>query len=186
MRRQAIEALARRFSTWDERVARRRSGLASALQALADREAAPDFREALLHAAWIVDIGNSIGYVGRLQHAAAIVAATDLAGFSHRQAALLAAVVREADKRKFDWRIYRPVLSNGDQVGLRRSGLVLALADEVERRLPREAGIPVAYHDSERAVIGLALPIPFGGRLASLVERFSQVFGLELRFEDEA
>jgi exopolyphosphatase/guanosine-5'-triphosphate,3'-diphosphate pyrophosphatase len=185
VRKTTIEALARRFATWEARAALRRAGLASALQAIVDGEAGEEIQECLLHAAWIVDIGKSIGYVGRFQHAVSVLLASDLAGFSHRQIALLAAVIGEADKRKFDWRVYRPLLSVGDEASVKRAGLILALADEVEKRLPPDQAVPVAYHNARRATIGLYLPTPFGGRLATLAARFTQVFGWELRFEEE-
>jgi hypothetical protein len=88
-----------------------------------------------------------------------------------------------ADKRKPDWRSCRPLLSNGDDRPLEKTGLRLALADELEKRLPPDSGIPMAFHDVHRAHIGVDLPAPTGGRLATLAERFSQVFGWELLFE---
>jgi exopolyphosphatase/pppGpp-phosphohydrolase len=178
-----VEALARRFATWDLRAAQRRSALAAALQAILDREASQEMQETLLHAAWIIDIGKCIDYVDRLEHAAAVLMATDLAGFGHRRLALLAATVEAADRRRPDWRNYRPLLSEADERPLEKSGLLLALADEIERRLPPESGIPVAFHDVHRAHIGVDLPAPYGGRLAALAGRFSQVFGWELHFQ---
>lgn len=183
VRRVAVEALARRFATWELRSAQRRGALAAAMQAILDREVSQEMQEALLHAAWIVDIGKSIDYVDRFQHTASVLKTTDLAGFNHRQIALLAATVEAADKRKLDWRSYRPLLSGSDDQLLERTGLILALADEIEKRLPPESGIPVAFHDVHRTFIGVDLPAPYGGRLATLAERFSQVFGWELRFE---
>jgi len=99
--------------------------------------------------------------------------------------ATLAGVIGEADKRKFDWRAYRPLLSADDEVSLKRTGLILALADEVEKRLPPDRAVPVAYHNARRATIGLYLPTPYGGRLATLAAKFTQVFDWDLRFEEE-
>jgi exopolyphosphatase/guanosine-5'-triphosphate,3'-diphosphate pyrophosphatase len=185
VRRVAIESLARRFTTWNLRSAQRRAGLAGMLQSVLDRSAGEDVRECLLHAAWIVDVGKSIDYVGRFQHAASVLLESDLAGFSHRQIALVAGIIGAGDKKKFDWRTYRPLLTSKDEPRLRRAGLILALADEVEKRLPPEQGIPVAFHDHRRATIGLYLPAPFGGRLSTLREKFQAVFGWELRFESK-
>lgn len=185
VRKLAVEALARRFGTWDVRTALRRSGLVSALQAMVDADAGQDIQECLHHAAWIVDIGKSIDYVDRFEHAASILMAADLAGFTHRQTALLAAIIGEAGKRKFDWRVYRSLLSSDDEVSLKRAGVILAVADEVEKRLPREGGIPVTYHDARRACVNLYLPTPYGGRLAALAGKFNHVFGWELRFEEK-
>jgi exopolyphosphatase/guanosine-5'-triphosphate,3'-diphosphate pyrophosphatase len=183
VREVAIESLAMRFSSWDERAAQRRAALAASLQATLDRAAEPDIQEGLLHAAWLVDIGKSIDNVGHFHHSASIVLATDLAGFSHRMIALLAAILHAADRRRFDWREYKPWVSGSDKSSLKKAGLILALADEVEKRLPPRGGIPLAFHDKRRTTIGLYLPLPYGGRLAALAERFSEVFGSELRFE---
>jgi exopolyphosphatase / guanosine-5'-triphosphate,3'-diphosphate pyrophosphatase len=183
VREVAIESLAMRFSSWNERAAQRRAALAASLQASLDRAAGPDIQESLLHAAWLVDIGKSIDYGGHFQHSASILLATDLAGFSHRMIALLAAILHAADKRRFDWRDYKPWVSGSDESSLKKAGLILALADEVEKRLPPRGGIPLAFHAKRRTTIGLDLPLPYGGRLATLAERFPDVFGSELRFE---
>jgi exopolyphosphatase/guanosine-5'-triphosphate,3'-diphosphate pyrophosphatase len=185
VRQVAIEALAHRFGTWEARAAVRRAGLASSLQAIVDGEADEEIRECLLHAARIVDIGKSIDYVDRFQHTVSILLASDLAGFSHRQIALLAAIIGEAEKGKFDWRVYRPLLAAGDEASLKRAGLILAVADEVEKRLPPDQAVPVATHNARRATIGLYLPTPYGGRMASLAAKFANTFDWELRFEKE-
>jgi exopolyphosphatase/guanosine-5'-triphosphate,3'-diphosphate pyrophosphatase len=183
VRKVAIEALAARFSTWDHRAAQRRSALVAALQALLDRESGSEMQEMLVHAAWVLDIGKSVNYVDRFQHTADVLLATNLAGFNHRQIAVLAGAVRAADKRRFDWRSLRPVLSAEDEIPQQRAGLILALADEIEKRLPPDYGIPVVFHDVDQNRLGLDLPAPFGGRLSVLAERFPQVFGWELDFE---
>lgn len=172
VRKVAIEALARRFNTWDHRAAQRRSALVAALQAILDRECGHELQEMLVHAAWLLDIGKSIDYVDRFQHAADVLATTDLAGFNHRQIAVLAGAVRAADKRKYDWRIYRPLLTAEDEIPQQRGGLILALADEVEKRLPPDYGIPVVFHDVDTNQLGLDLPAPLGGRLSVLAELF--------------
>lgn len=186
VRKVAIEALAQRFNTWDHRAAQRRSALVAALQAILDRECGHELQEMLVHAAWLLDIGKSIDYVDRFQHAADVLATTDLAGFNHRQIAVLAGAVRAADKRKYDWRIYRPLLTAEDEIPQQRAGLILALADEVEKRLPPDYGIPVVFHDVDTNQLGLDLPAPLGGRLSVLAELFPRVFGWELHFERAA
>jgi exopolyphosphatase/guanosine-5'-triphosphate,3'-diphosphate pyrophosphatase len=184
VRQGAIEALARRFTTWDERTAQRRTGIASALQSTLDPEAGEDMQECLRHAAWILDIGKSIDYFNRFEHTASTLMAADLVGFSHRRLALLAATISTARRRKFDWRVYRPVLSESDDSRLVRAALILAVADEVEKRLPPDHGIPIVFHDRQQARLGMYLPVPFGGRLASLADRFPDVFGWQLKFEE--
>jgi len=53
-------------------------------------------REALAHAATVLDIGRSVDFFDRHQHVADIVLATELNGFSHHDVALLAAVLASA------------------------------------------------------------------------------------------
>jgi exopolyphosphatase/guanosine-5'-triphosphate,3'-diphosphate pyrophosphatase len=184
VRQGAIEALARRFSTWDLRSAQRRAGMASALQSTLDPQADQDMQECLRHAAWILDIGASIDYFSRFEFTASTLMEADLVGFSHRRLALLAATISTARRRSFDWRIYRPVLSESDDARLERAALILSLADEIEKRLPPDHGIPLAFHDQRQARLGMYLPVPYGGHLASLADRFPEVFGWELRFEE--
>ncbi len=184
VRQGAIEALARRFTAWDERSAQRREGLASALQSTLDPDARDEMQECLRHAAWLLDIGKSIDYFGRFEHTASTLVSASLVGFSHRRLALLAATISTARRRKFDWRVYRPVLSKDDAPELEKAALILALADEVEKRLPPDHGIPVAFHDQRQAHLGMFLPVPYGGRLATLADRFPEVFGWQLKFED--
>jgi exopolyphosphatase/guanosine-5'-triphosphate,3'-diphosphate pyrophosphatase len=184
VRQGAIEALARRFASWDLRSAQRRAGMASALQSTLDPQADEEMQECLRHAAWILDIGAGIDYFSRFELTASILMAADLIGFSHRRLALLAATISTARRRKFDWRIYRPVLSESDDAHLERAALILSLADEIEKRLPPDHGIPLAFHDQRQARLGMYLPVPYGGHLASLADRFPEVFGWELRFEE--
>ena len=186
VRKVAIEALAERFSTWDPRAAQRRSALVAALQAILDRGCGHEIQEMLIHAAWLLDIGKSIDYVDRFQHAADVLTATDLAGFTHRQIAVLAGAIRAGDRRKYDWRIYRPLLTAEDEVPQQRAGLILALADELEKRLPPDSGIPVIFHDFNTNQLGVDLSAPHGGRLSVLAEMFPRVFGWELHFERTA
>ncbi len=147
VRQAAIESLANRFSSWNRRAAQRRTGLVQALQTTLNPDTAEDIKECLLYAAWLVDIGQSIDYFNRFEHTASVLLESDLAGFTHRRLALVAAIISTARRRKFDWRVYRPLLSSRDQPELERAGLILALADEVEKRLPPKHGIPVAYHE---------------------------------------
>ena len=186
VRKLAIEALAQRFRTWDLRAAQRRSALASALQTILDRECGHEMQELLVHAAWLLDIGKSVDYVDRFQHAADMLTTTDLAGFSHRQIAVLAGTLRAGDKRKYDWQMYRPLLTADDEIPQQRAGLILALADEIEKRLPPDSGIPVVFHDFDKSRLGVDLPAPYGGRLSVLAELFPRIFGWDLQFEKAA
>src|SRR5439155_13961326 len=93
VRRMSVAALARRFTSWDPGRADRRERIAALLKQTMDPGADPEHEEILAHAAAILDIGRSIDYYRRYEHTADILTESDLAGFSHRDLALLAAVV---------------------------------------------------------------------------------------------
>ena len=69
-----------------------------ALIAALDPELNGELREVLLYAAGLLDIGRSVDFYNRHEHTTSIVLAADLSGFAHRAIALLAAIVRLADK----------------------------------------------------------------------------------------
>ena len=68
----------------------------SALHAALDPGAPGEVAEALRPGRRILDIGRTVDFFDRHEHVADLVLATDLGGFSHRQVALLAAIVRQA------------------------------------------------------------------------------------------
>ena len=128
---------------------RRRVGLevapghGRAVRAELDPQAGHRVRERLEQAATILDIGRSIDYYSRHAHAADILTESDLAGFSHRKLALLAAVVREAGEDGSVIRSYRPLLGPADRQEVSRESAILAIADEIEHRVPPRAELPV-------------------------------------------
>ena len=88
------------------------------------------------HAATLLDIGRSIDFYRRYRHTAMILRATDLLGFDHRQVLMLAAIVEHADDEGIDFRRYHPLLHPEDRPSLQKAGIILALADSIERRAP--------------------------------------------------
>lgn len=179
VRQASIQALASRFDGWVEEPARRRTELADALLgALAVR---PDreVREALGHAATILDIGRSIDFFDRHQHVAAIVLATDLNGFSHREVALLSAIVRSAGDEDTSPKSYAPLLGAEDRPAVTRAGVILALADDIEERCPR--GVPVHLHCKvEKNEVRVDVPVLAGWRPRTIGRRFERTFGRPL------
>jgi len=136
VRRRSLEALTGRFASWEPRRARRRVALARTLHRLLE-PGAPGSRLGLLeHAAFVLDIGRSVDYYRRHAHTALILRSTDLMGFLHREILQICAMVEFADGDGWNSREYRPLLQQEDEVPLRRSGVVLALADLLEHRLP--------------------------------------------------
>jgi len=179
VRAASIRALTARFDGWEPSKAERRVALARGLVAALDRRAAPEMREALDEAARILDVGRSVGFFDRHEHVADLVVATDLDGFSHRAIALLSAVALAAGDEDVRPRAYAPLLGREDGEPLRRAGVVLALADDIEERCP--PGIPLAMTcevTRSRAIV--RVPALLGWRPRPLDARFEQAFGRKL------
>jgi exopolyphosphatase/guanosine-5'-triphosphate,3'-diphosphate pyrophosphatase len=177
----SIAALASRFRAWDAARAHQRVEAARQLAGALAPELPEEFQTALSNAAFLLDIGRSIDYYNRLNHTAAVVLLADLDGFTHREIALLAAIIREADKRQADFGAYAPLLTNDDGPAIARAGAILALADEIERRFPGEAPIDLQIDvDEER--VRLNAPAFSDYERGKLSDRFERAFGQVLIF----
>jgi exopolyphosphatase / guanosine-5'-triphosphate,3'-diphosphate pyrophosphatase len=170
----SIATLASRFATWDAKSAERRAELALRLHESLDPEARDPLREMLEHAARLLDVGRAIDYYQRFEHAAMITTAADLAGFSHRSLITLTAMLRQAhdDARPGP---YGRLLPRDDQPAVLRAAAALALADELNRRIPPgvPARISTAWHPGAFVVVA---PVPGGWRPRSLADRFRRAF----------
>ncbi|HUH06782.1 MAG TPA: Ppx/GppA phosphatase family protein [Egibacteraceae bacterium] len=175
-REASVAALAARFSEWDAQRADRRSALIRQLSAAAWPDAGDEMAERLRHAAVLLDVGRSIDYYRRHQHTADIVAEADLAGFTHRQLALLAAVIRSAGDESVRWRPYRPLLTAEDKGDLARASVLLSLADAAEQRLSPSAAAAARCRRRQGAV-ELELPISDPWLAESLARRYAAAFG---------
>ncbi|MEP6973685.1 MAG: Ppx/GppA phosphatase family protein [Actinomycetota bacterium] len=174
----SIATLSARFATWDARSAERRTTLAIRLHESLDPEAGNAVREMLVHASTVLDIGRAIDYYDRFEHAAMIVTAADLGGFTHETLGILSAILRQADD---DIRLgsYRRLIADDDRPAVLRAATVLALADELKRRISSSvpAVISCTWHPAAFVVEG---PLPSGWRPRAVAERFRQVFGRPL------
>jgi len=180
-RRASIEALVRRFAEWDAKRAERRALIASNLLDTLDPEVGPNVRERVRTAAFVLDVGRSVDFYQRYEHASDIVATGDLAGFTHRKIALLAAVIRQGDDEGMRVKAYAPLLGSADSVPVSRAATILNLADEIEQRTkPRQMGSIGCEVRGGRVVLHAPVFDPWrGGELAGRVRR---VFGKSLRF----
>jgi len=176
----SVLGLAGAFRGHDPRRSARRRSLVAGLADALDPHASAQVREALLHAATLLDIGSSIDFFDRHEHLADIVMATDLLGFTHREVALLSAIVRSAGDDGADLELYAPLVDAGDAHAIERAATLLVLADDIEERC-RE-GRPVAMRvrqsgrDVQIRVAGLA-----GWRPRRIEARFARAFGRRLR-----
>jgi exopolyphosphatase / guanosine-5'-triphosphate,3'-diphosphate pyrophosphatase len=180
VRRTSMADLSSRFASWNAVRAERRADLAERFFRRLEGKKARDMRELLGFAAQVLDIGRSIDYYQRHQHAAMILRSTNLLGFSHREIALLSAVVEFAGDPGASLKRYRPLLSDTDHRSVLRAGVVMALADEIEHRLP--SGDPVRVRISLRSdSVVLRSPALEAWDPRRLAERFRGAFGRDLR-----
>ena len=88
-------------------------------------------------AALLLDIGSAVDFYNRLDRTAAVVARSDLPGFSHRESAQIAGALLMAQRGELPGRYRKTsLLSEGDKGRLGQAAAILLMADELDRRLP--------------------------------------------------
>jgi exopolyphosphatase/guanosine-5'-triphosphate,3'-diphosphate pyrophosphatase len=179
VRNSSIAGLADAFRAWDTRPAAHRTAVVDALFVALEQEADGQLRETLGHGATLLDIGRSIDFFDRYEHVADIVLQTDLLGFSHREVALLSAVVRSAGDESTELGRYDPLLGKDDRRPVERAATLLALADEIEQRCavgsPPQVQVQLSKREARLSVPGLV-----GWRPRRIGPRFEQAFGRRL------
>ncbi len=183
VRRASVGALARRFASWDDDRARRRTGIVELLLALLDPDADEALRETLRYASTLYDIGGSVDAYRRQRAAADIVLSADLSGFAHADVARLAALIRIAHRPQTLARALRPLLGPEDDEALQRAAALLVLADAMELRLP--PGAPPRATLDGGGDLRVLLPGRSSWRPDRIATRLEQVFGRRLLIEDE-
>jgi exopolyphosphatase/guanosine-5'-triphosphate,3'-diphosphate pyrophosphatase len=180
VRRSSLDALAARFVGWSPERAQRREALAAQLHAALVPGTAGEAAEALLEGARVLDIGRTVDFFDRHEHVADLVLATDLGGFSHRQVALVAAIVRQAGDEDARPRSLAPLVTRKDRVAVERAAVLLTLADEVTERCA--PGSPPTVHCRVRSrEVAVAVPALASWGVRGLAERFEAAFGRRLR-----
>ncbi len=180
VRRSSLEALASRFVGWSEERARRRVALAAALQEALDPGATDEMAEALRQGARILDIGRTVDFFDRHEHVADLLLATDLGGFSHRQVALLAAVVRQAGDEDARPRSLAPLVTRQDREAIEQTAVLLSLADEITARCPPGSS-PALRCRKRRGEAVVAVPALASWGARGPGERFEAAFRRRLR-----
>jgi len=181
VRRRSLDALGARFVGWSGDRAARREAFAAALYAALERWPSAELEGALRQGARVLDIGRTVDFFDRHEHVADLVLATDLAGFSHRQVALLAAVVRQAgDEDERLGRSLEPLVTRDDEDGVERAAVLLALADEITERTPpgSRAALECRVRGQQVVVAVQALP---SWSVKGLASRFETAFGRGLK-----
>jgi exopolyphosphatase/guanosine-5'-triphosphate,3'-diphosphate pyrophosphatase len=140
VRATSIEALLGRFRGVDPDYGRKRAELAGGLfERLVRGEGARSrfFADALRCAATVLDIGRAVDFFDRHEHAATIVLASELDGFSQVEVARIAAILHAADEEGIDLDQYAPLVTKADRSTVERAAVVLLLADDLLERAPR-------------------------------------------------
>jgi exopolyphosphatase / guanosine-5'-triphosphate,3'-diphosphate pyrophosphatase len=182
VREASVHALAARFAVWDPSAAERRVSLADALQKALEPGAPPELREALRHAARLLDIGRSVDFFDRHEHVADMVLATDLAGFSHRDLALLSSVLRHAGDADTSGKKLAPLIGADDIPAIERTAVLLRVADDIEERCPPGIAVTMECRRGAREVTVL-VPQLVAWRPRKIAARFERAFGLGLVVE---
>jgi exopolyphosphatase/guanosine-5'-triphosphate,3'-diphosphate pyrophosphatase len=136
VRAHAVRALVSRFSGWDEARAARRKRIAEQLASALFPPEDEALHEMTGLAATLLDIGRTVEYYSRHEHAAMILRSAGLEGFTHREVLYLSLIIEVSEKIEWKERSYRPLLRNGDLDEITRSAIVLSLSDEIEHRIP--------------------------------------------------
>ena len=174
----SVATLAARFATWEPGAAERRAAIAIRLFEVLDAAAPLRIREMLEHAATLVDVGRAIDYYDRFAHAASIVVAADLAGFTHHDLAALATILRRAADDGRDGP-YARLVDEADRPTVERAAATLALAEELNRRIVPGAQAPVSC-TWRRDGFEVVAPVPAGWKPRGVAGRFAEAFGRPL------
>lgn len=171
-------ALARFAPEWGE-ASRRRARLVTQL---AEAAALPedDVTRVLPVAAAVVDLGRGIDYYNRHRHTESLLQARGLDGFSHREQALVGALVRQANSERFDPLGYAPLVGEADRAPLARGAALLQLADQLEQRLPPALFQLDVTLDEGRGELRVAGDVPRGWDSIPLRKRLARTLGVSL------
>lgn len=159
LRQSAVDQTLDRFAPTTIEAARRRAALTRQLcatLALPDDEVA----RALPFAATLLDIGRGIDYYNRHRHTETLLLARGLDGFTHREQALIGALVRQANQERYDLLAYAPLLTEADRAPLARAATLLSLADELEQRLPPASPLLGITVVASRSDLEVTAPLP--------------------------
>jgi exopolyphosphatase/pppGpp-phosphohydrolase len=178
IRESALASLVSRFDGWEGQAAVRRRRVAAALFQALERRPEPGIGDALDRAARVLDIGTSLDFVDRHEHAADLFLTVELHGFTHRAIALVSAILRRAGDRHADPSALDPLLTAMDHGSIDRAAVLLALADEIERRCPRGRAITLSCEVGRTVTI--AVPSLQAWRVKDLGQRFERAFGRRL------
>ena len=166
VRRAALDNLARRFAPRYTDRGPRRAALAGRIAAAAwhaygrpDDGCYETLAGALASAAFLLDIGDAIDFYNRRNRAASIIVRTDLPGYTHRETALMAAILLVSERGQAPRRFRQSrLLSAADAGRLAQAAAILDLADALDRRLPPEMPAPMVQVRRESGTFMVRTP----------------------------
>jgi exopolyphosphatase/pppGpp-phosphohydrolase len=173
----SLSSLVSRFDGFRPDTAQRRRRLASSLQESLEPRASGAMVMAIDHAARVLDIGRTFDVVNRHERVADILLTTELIGFSHDELALASALVLRAGDRHADPPPH-PSVREMDRGNLDRAAIILALADEIEARCPRNRRIATTCTIGR--TVTLSVPTMPSWLAKDLDKRFEHTFGRAL------
>jgi len=174
----SLASLVSRFDGWRPTAAARRRSIAAAIGRTLEPRAPRNVVGAIDGAALVLDIGRTLDVVDRHEHVADILLTTDLTGFAHQDLALMSAIVKRAGDRHADVLSMAPLRDTVDAALVDRAAIILALADEIEARCPRDRRITVDCEIDRHVVLTVrALP---SWLAKDLDTRFEHAFGRAL------
>ncbi len=136
-RKASLADLVGRFAPRFSQRGKRRAALAARIGALAWQRQQREITAALECAAFLLDIGSAIDFYNRLNRTASIIARTDLPGFTHQESARIAAILLVCERGRIPPRFRRSRLLPAEDINLiGQAAVILALADELDSRLP--------------------------------------------------
>ena len=177
VREAAVRRLLHRFGASFEAV-RARASVLDALMGTLQPTLSADVEAALREAVALLDVGRVVDYYTRHRQTEAILVAHGIAGFSHREVALICALVRQAGNERFSTLSYEPLVIPSDVASLSEASTILAACDEVALRVPPGASLISVANES---AVTLAVRDSHGSRnLSVLGGRFARAFGVPL------
>ena len=139
VRLNTLADLSQRFAPRYSRRGPRRSEIAHRIADAAWCGKSQLLSASLQSAAFLLDVGSAVDFYNRLNRTASLVVASDLPGFSHRESALITAILLTVESGRLPRKYRRSgLLSPNDRERVGQAAVILLAADELERRLPPE------------------------------------------------
>ena len=113
--------------------------------------------EVLRDVAALLEVGGTLDFYNRGSRASEIVLASGLPGFSHREVARVAAVLRLIEREDAPLGNLRPLVAPEEHRELRRSAAILVLAGALLRRTPPEGASEIEVTNEGR-VLSICVP----------------------------